>query len=392
MLISETILKSDLSDGCKTLLSCLAESNSPVSYTNNELAYELKVKSIRTVRRRINRLKKMRLISVRIRNNTRFLSVREEGRKILSGGTPQFPKNLIQKLVEKCERDYNACCKKNSKKNIGSKQRTKKNGEKLSKKSTYNIYYSSSIDLKKLKEDKIKRKRKMTKSSKKRTEIDWLRLDAHGRPIISFSPEPRERDRMIEILNKRSMNPIKKKLLEKLKTKFAWSYVIYRRQLQEIAGRKPSYRLPEDEMKFAERAAVHCIKFGVTPRQVLKYWHENIGNFKNDMVIPPISFLSAATTIETVACSDLKELEKPKVKLSKFGNSFADLDQYDPRVRDTLEKGGYDTKKYSDKYLMSIQFAAKAFALGADLFVEKTIRPMAKYLAKTLYKDIRKGR
>ena len=224
-------------------------------------------------------------------------------------------------------------------------------------------------------------------------EIDWVKLDSYGRPIISFSPDPKERARLIRILNKTNRNPIKKKLLEKLRTKFAWSYIIYRRQLQEIDGRKPSFRLPDDEMKYAERAAVHCIRKEVTPRQVLKYWHEHIGNFKNSgMKVPPISFLSAAANIETVSCSDLKELDEPKKKVSRFGNSFADLNQYDFRVREVLEKGGYNTTKYSDKYLLSVQFAAKAFALGTELFVEKTIRPMAKYLARTLYKNFRKER
>jgi hypothetical protein len=41
---------------------------------------------------------------------------------------------------------------------------------------------------------------------------------------------------------------------------------------------------------------------------------------------------------------------------------------------------------------LSVQFAAKAFALGTELFVEKTMRPMAKYLARTLYKNLRKER
>jgi DNA-directed RNA polymerase subunit K/omega len=395
MAISETILESNLPEGCKSLLSYLSISKSPSSFSNIELAYALKISSVRTVQRRLEVLKNLGAIKIKNRNGSRLIVLDFNGVTKLSPMTKLSPLTSIQKSKEKSMQAANAYSKSPPKTFTEPKQKSKKRRKKISKQPLYKDLSISSVNLSKIKKEKEDR-RKRKKSPKEtcaRNEIDWLKLDSHGRPKISFSPDSEERERLIEILNKTRKSPVKVKLLEKLKTKFAWSYIIYRRQLQEIEGKKPSFRIPDDEMKYAERAAEHCIRKEVTPRQVLKYWHERIGNFKNSaMRIPPLSFLSSAANIETVACSDLKELDEPKKKVSKFGNSFADLSQYDPRVRESLEKGRYDTNKYSDKYLLSVQFAAKAFALGTELFVEKTMRPMAKYLARTLYKNLRKER
>jgi hypothetical protein len=300
MAISETILESNLPEGCKSLLSYLSISKSPSSFSNIELAYALKISSVRTVQRRLEVLKNLGAIKIKNRNGSRLIVLDFNGVTKLSPMTKLSPLTSIQKSKEKSMQAANAYSKSPPKTFTEPKQKSKKRRKKISKQPLYKDLSISSVNLSKIKKEKEDR-RKRKKSPKEtcaRNEIDWLKLDSHGRPKISFSPDSEERERLIEILNKTRKSPV---------------------------GKKPSFRIPEDEMKYAERAAEHCIRKEVTPRQVLKYWHERIGNFKNSaMRIPPLSFLSSAANIETVACSDLKELDEPKKKVSKFGNSFAE--------------------------------------------------------------------
>ena len=145
-------------------------------------------------------------------------------------------------------------------------------------------------------------------------------------------------------------------------------------------------------MRYTTTIAELCIRKGVTPRQLLAYWHNHIGDFSDaKLIIPPLSFLSSPANVDTVACSDLKMLEpKEQAKrMSPGANSFSDMKLYDGRVRQTLQKAGYKTNKYSDRDLMSIQFAARAIAQGIDMFVDDELRPMAEHLAKTLYKGLK---
>ena len=226
------------------------------------------------------------------------------------------------------------------------------------------------------------------------TKLDWDKLDQRGKPIITFSPSKKKRKQLIDILNQSPKNPLTREIIKKLGSEFARIYSRYRRLLQKEAGNQPTYLVNPKEIKYATAAAEHCIRKGVTPRQVLAYWHHHIRNFSDaKMLVPPLVFLSSPANIDTVACSDLAKIEDTNErelnKIPKHGNSFSDVSRIDTRVRPTLERAGFVTSEYNDRFILTIQYAARSLALGYNLYVDDDIRGMANHLAKTLYKDLK---
>lgn len=223
---------------------------------------------------------------------------------------------------------------------------------------------------------------------------DWSKLeqDLRGNPCITFSPSKKQRTQYISILDRSNRSIEKKELLRKLGSEFGRIYSRYRRQLQKQAGRKPVFAMRDNLAKYAQKAAELCIRKKLTPRQLLMYWHTHIKDFSDsNMLIPPLVFLSSPANVDTVACSDLKQLE-PEMKIKKLSpgaNSFSDMELYDVRVRQTLQKSGYNVRQYSDMDLMSMQFSARAIAQGVDIFIDDEQRPMAECLAKKLYKGLK---
>jgi len=245
--------------------------------------------------------------------------------------------------------------------------------------------------------DKIKQERsERAKRAKKKNRrfaqnIDWTKLDQRGDPAISFSPSKKERIKLIEILDRPPRNPTKLAILKKMASEFGRIYSRYRRELQKEAGNKPSYLLPDEERKYAQRAAEWCIRKEVTPRQVLTYWHYHIANFaERTMRIPPLIFLSSPANIDTVACASLEDESagwkagKPKSAAPKT-HGFSDETQLDPRLRKALEKAGYSTTAWPDRYLLTIQKTAEAIAKGARMFVGAEMKPMVDWAVENLY-------
>lgn len=244
---------------------------------------------------------------------------------------------------------------------------------------------------KQYKEIKKERSEKKKKKSKIRTgghprQIDWKKLDQRGSPTVSFTPSDEKREVMIEILERSDRHAVKKALVGKLASEFGRIYSRYRRLLQKRKGNRPTYLLPKQERKYAARAAEWCIRKELTPRQVLEYWHENIGNFaEHKMSIPPLVFLSGPANIDTVACAALdSEKTKPKPAV---GHGFSDESELDYRLRSGLERAGYETHLFNDRYLLTIQKTAQAIANGARLFVGAEMKPMVDWAARNLYAD-----
>jgi hypothetical protein len=222
---------------------------------------------------------------------------------------------------------------------------------------------------------------------------DWSKLeqDLRNNPRITFSPSEKQRRQYVEIFNRSNRSLERQELLKKFGSEFGRIYSRYRRMLQKQSGVQPTYAIFDREARYCAPIAELCVRKGITPRQLLSYWHNHIGDFSDaNMNIPPLSFLSSPANVDTVACSDLKELEpnEQAKRMSPGANSFSDMKLYDGRVRQTLQKAGYNTIKYSDRDLMSIQFSARAIAQGIDMFVDDELRPMAEHLAKTLYKGL----
>jgi hypothetical protein len=120
---------------------------------------------------------------------------------------------------------------------------------------------------------------------------------------------------------------------------------------------------------------------------VLEYWHENIGNFaEHKMSIPPLVFLSGPANIDTVACASLDGSKRSRSKPA-VGHGFSDESELDNRLRPGLERAGYETHMYNNRYLLTIQKTAQAIASGARLFVGAEMKPMVTWAARNLYAD-----
>lgn len=222
------------------------------------------------------------------------------------------------------------------------------------------------------------------KQKPKKIPFDWAKVDKRGKPIISFNPSPEEREKMIEILNLTMRKPVKRRLVEKLGKEFGRAYQRYRRALERAEGKRGHWLLGGTSMKQAQAAGERCIRKGITPFQVLRYWHEHIGDVcDGSMKIPPLGFISSEQAIETVACANLEQ-EGTRVE---FGNSFVSMNQLDPNLRKVLTNGGFDIDELNDEHLLQIQHAAIAKKSGFNFFVSKKIKRMIKYLNKNYYKD-----
>jgi hypothetical protein len=258
--------------------------------------------------------------------------------------------------------------------------------------------FKKKVEAKKEKMSKAARKGVATKKRnsqfpKRKPKLDWTKLDQFGNPAISFSPSLKERKKYVAILSKPATNPHKIKLIKKLASEFGRLYARYRRMLQKEAGNEPSYLMPDEERKYAGLAAEWCIRKGVTPRQVLNYWHINISNFAEcTLKIPPLVFLSGAANIDTVACSAMESDDagwkagQPK-SAKAVTHGFSDTNQLDIRLRAGLERAGIETQLYSDRYLLTVQKAAEAIAKGHKLFVPSKIRGMVDWAVGNLYQE-----
>ena len=218
-------------------------------------------------------------------------------------------------------------------------------------------------------------------------EIRFENLDQRGHPSVSFDPNSKERPRMLRILSKSKRDNSRKKLISKLGVEFSRIYVRYRRAAEVSQGRPISFpsTLPEKERSYAEEAGVLCIEKGVTPRQVLEYWHEHIGSFaRKGLTIPPVSILKSPAMIDQVACSTLdkrKKRDKPKANQK---NTFANPNSLDDRLRAGIESLGFESSEYSDRFLATIQSMADSVRNGNKIFMSPKLRPIVNWAVENL--------
>jgi len=218
-------------------------------------------------------------------------------------------------------------------------------------------------------------------------EIRFENLDQRGHPSVSFDPNSKERPRMLRILSKSKRDNSRKKLIAKLGVEFSRIYVRYRRAAEVSQGRPISFPsvLPDKEKSYAEEAGVLCIEKGVTPRQVLEYWHEHIGSFaRKGLTIPPVSILKSPAMIDQVACANLDKRKKSDKPREKIKNTFADTNSLDERLREGIRSLGLDSTLYSDRFLATIQSMADSVRNGNKIFMSPTLRPIVNWAVKNL--------
>lgn len=239
--------------------------------------------------------------------------------------------------------------------------------------------------------------------------IDWGKLDKTGAPVISFNPGPTKRDAMIHLLTTeyRRLRPrereLRNALISKLRTEFIRIYTRYRRAaMVEMRASSTYYEVHKNEQKFAEKAAIACILKGVTPIQVLRYWHKRIRKFaKGGMVVPPLPFLSQPSFIDEVSIAALggdsdaspdapggdagKGWKPPKRKTMWLG----DTSTLHPRLRKDLMGAGFDVSKYNDSDLAVIQDYAMDVKGGfAMKLYPEALRPMIQWALKHTLRDV----
>jgi len=213
--------------------------------------------------------------------------------------------------------------------------------------------------------------------------IDWTKLDQRGRPQVTFEPSDAQRVEMLETLRLSPQNPKRRELVSKLGDEYARIYSRYRRMDQRETGRVVNYEFNAKEKKHAIAAAILCLQYSVTPRQVLEYWHVQIKHFADAKLrVPPITFLTSPTNVDRVACQAM-EVTSEKGRQWRAGDfkagaegasnrhSYGDVTKLDPRLRPGLESAGFDISGVSDRYLMSVQSAAMSRGAGAVVFVGK---------------------
>ena len=225
--------------------------------------------------------------------------------------------------------------------------------------------------------------------------LDWNDLD-----VVTFDPRRQKHRVMCAVLQRKARDPERMALVRRLETEFCRLYTRYRRAAERAKGRAVvDYVVTPRERKYAAQAAELCVLRGVTPRQLMEYWHRNLKHFRraSHQIVPALSFLSAPANIDTVACDlvadeaavggarigGVTDATDPR---PKNGHSFADTSQLDVRLRAELERAGFSTAALDDRYLLTVQANAMGLAKGRDIFIGKgPLRDMSRWAAKHLY-------
>lgn len=253
------------------------------------------------------------------------------------------------------------------------------------------------VEKQRQKEVRSRAKRGVRKSGSGK--IDFSKLDQRGDPAVSFDPDSPLRDHLLAVIDRSERDPARRKLMAKIGTEFGRIYTRYRRTAERALGKAPSvygYEIPEREKAYAAEAAMWCIVKGVTPRELLQYWHTHIRTFADKrMKVPPLGLLKAPGIVDQVACASLSDdpVEQGGTEghssasspVPAGKNSFSDERDLDRKLRRGLERAGYDTQDYSDRYLLTVQKIAISIAKGQRIFVANKIKPMAKWAAENLY-------
>jgi hypothetical protein len=225
--------------------------------------------------------------------------------------------------------------------------------------------------------------------------IDFDQLESISTKHISFDPNSKQRRKMIHILERSPKDPERRDLVARLGAEFGRIYVRYRRNAERALTGHARYGIFEKDKQYAEEAAINCVVRGVTPRQLIEYWHTNIRTFADrSMSIPPLSIIKAAGCVDQVACQLLEGNSSPKFSKKKDTdsrpegrNSFSDPNTLDRRFRPQATKAGFDLSEYSDRYLVTLQKMAISKAQGERVFISSKLEKLVSWLATNLYAD-----
>lgn len=240
--------------------------------------------------------------------------------------------------------------------------------------------------------------------------LDWNELDKPKKlepgesdlDLITFDPRTAKHALMRKVLARKPRDPERMKLVKRLETEMCRLYSRYRRAAERATGRATvTYDVSDPERKYAATCAVLCVQRGVTPRQLMEFWHQNIKHFRRaaHQRVPTLSFLSGISNIDTVACGLVldetapggsrigsSEASESDAVRPRAGNSFSDTSRLDPRLRPGLDRAGFATRQLDDRYLLTVQKNAVGLAAGRDIFIGRgALRDMSRWAASNLY-------
>lgn len=222
-------------------------------------------------------------------------------------------------------------------------------------------------------------------------EIDWsfvIQGKGKRKPSAVFKPGNERREIWISILTERPRKSgytmkSRQKLEAVLQEAFELTYTRYRRQVQ------PRYRSPYgEEKRHCREAARHCIICGVTPFQLLRFWHDRIGSFTG-MKYPPVSFIAKHSRVDEVA-AHLEDGGKLRARPPKRGvkdthHGFSDTSKLNPELRIGLTAAGFDLSEWPDRFLVSVQSLAADIRAGhRDGFISAEMKPLVDWAVANL--------
>jgi len=224
--------------------------------------------------------------------------------------------------------------------------------------------------------------------------LPWQDLDKRGNPVISFELDDNQREKILLII--KLDKDCEEKITKKFRSEFIRLYTRYRKAIMRANGesseRVRKFTVREGDKKRIVSAVITCLERKLLPIELFQYWHNRVFNLYDGarMKIPPLSFLTSEYAIITAAEADDNEIERPAEDVIEniFGSDYSQLNKLDPRIRPRLSKSRHGDFGFNDRELLSVQIAARALASGCDVFIDDKIIEAAKYLAKTLYKDL----
>src|SRR5690606_5038559 len=257
--------------------------------------------------------------------------------------------------------------------------------------------------LKSTRDARTERRKATGQTSKK---FEWSKLDLLGNPVVSFDPNHPNRKQFMEVLAMPAKSSAQVKLVRKLGSEVSRIYERYRREAERNLGRSYSeYTVPEPHRRHCADAAVNCMLRGVTPRQLLEYWDSRVKDCTDgSLVIPSLTFLKSPSNIDRVVVSNLgksgfsggvegraggragaRPVELPRVN-PLVRNPYSNTPGLDARLRPALERAGFRTQAFNDRYLLSIQLQAMGIASGKNIFLAKgKFRDMVLHAAREVY-------
>lgn len=220
-------------------------------------------------------------------------------------------------------------------------------------------------------------------------------IDLYGDPAVSFDPSDKRRRIWVEALNGSRKSAQYKVLIRKLGSAFSRIYERYRREAERRLNGQAKYHIFDTERKKCELIGALCILKGITPAKLISYWDANIRHFADGhILIPPLAFLASPSNVDAAVVSSQdrsshksgpRASSGPITKVSRR-NTFADIEGLDRRLRLGLERGGFSTQNYNDRYLLTIQHNAIELAKGTDILIPNgKLRRMCEWAAKNLY-------